>query len=105
VAVLVQPTCSLPTFDELIGMQPTGFGIPTNFDLKTQTSHDIEGGVRLRYGAFSLQTSVYDMRLSNELFFSPATFTNTNLDPTHRYGTETIVTWQATEKLRFKGGL
>jgi iron complex outermembrane receptor protein len=95
----------LPTVDERIGMAPSGFGIPTNFDLKTQTSHDIEGGIRLRYGAFSLQTSVYDMRLKDELFFSPATFTNVNLDPTRRYGSETIATWQVSNTVRLKGGL
>jgi iron complex outermembrane recepter protein len=95
----------LPTVDERIGMAPSGFGIPTNFNLKTQTSHDIEGGVRARYGAFSLQTSVYDMRLTDELFFSPATFTNVNLDPTRRYGTETIATWQVSKTVRLKGGL
>jgi iron complex outermembrane recepter protein len=95
----------LPTVDERIGMAPSGFGIPTNFDLRTQTSHDVEGGVRFRYGAFSVQTSVYDMRLKNELFFSPATFTNLNLDPTRRYGTETIATWRVSKTLRLKGGL
>jgi iron complex outermembrane receptor protein len=94
----------LPTVDERVGVVPLGRGIPTNFDLKTQTSHDIEGGVRARYGAFTLQTSVYDMRLNNELFFSPATFTNRNLDPTHRYGTETIVTWRVSDTVRLKGG-
>ena len=26
------------------------------------------------------------MELTDELFFSPATFTNINLDPTRRYG-------------------
>jgi iron complex outermembrane receptor protein len=95
----------VPTVDERIGVAPSGFNIPTNFDLKTQTSHDIEGGVRFRYGAFSLQTSIYDMWLKDELFFSPATFTNTNLDPTHRYGTETIATWQVSNTVRLKGGL
>jgi iron complex outermembrane recepter protein len=95
----------LPTVDERIGVAPSGFGIPTNFNLKTQTSHDIEGGIRLRYGAFSLQTSVYDMRLTDELFFSPATFTNVNLDPTRRYGSETIATWQVSNTVRLKGGL
>jgi iron complex outermembrane receptor protein len=95
----------LPTVDERIGVAPSGFGIPTNFDLKTQTSHDIEGGIRLRYGAFSLQTSIYDMRLKDELFFSPATFTNVNLDPTRRYGSETIATWQVSNTVRLKGGL
>jgi len=95
----------LPTVDERIGVVPSGLNIPTNFDLKTQTSHDMEGGVRARYGAFTLQTSVYDMRLRNELFFSPATFTNLNLDPTHRYGVETIATWQVSNTVRLKAGL
>jgi iron complex outermembrane receptor protein len=92
----------LPTVDERVGV--ARFDVPTNFDLKTQTSHDVEGGVRARYGAFSLQTSVYDMRLNNELFFSPVTSTNLNLDPTHRYGTETIVTWRVSDAVRLKGG-
>jgi len=90
----------LPTVDERVGVS-----FLSTFDLKTQTSHDIEGGVRLRYGAFSLQSSIYDMRLNNELFFSPATFTNLNLEPTRRYGSETIATWQVSETLRLKGGL
>jgi iron complex outermembrane receptor protein len=93
----------LPTVDERVGMAP--FGVPTNFDLKTQTSQDVEGGVRFIYGPFTLQSSVYHMELENELFFSPATFTNTNLDPTRRYGSETIAAWNATEALRFKAGL
>ena len=92
----------LPTVDERVGMSP--FGTPTNFDLKTQTSHDVEGGVRARYGNFTFQSSVYEMWLKDELFFSPATFTNINLDPTHRYGVENVATWQATETLRFKAG-
>ena len=95
----------LPTVDERVGMAPSGFGIPTNFDLKTQTSHDVEGGARLTYGAFTLQSSVYDMELTDELFFSPASFTNTNLDPTRRYGFENIAGWNATDALRFKAGL
>ena len=93
----------LPTVDERVGMSP--FGTPTSFDLKTQTSHDVEGGVRVRYGAFTFQSSVYEMWLQDELFFSPATFTNINLDPTLRYGVENIATWQATETLKFKAGL
>jgi iron complex outermembrane receptor protein len=95
----------LPTVDERVGMAPSGFNVPTNFDLKTQTSHDVEGGARLTYGAFTLQSSVYEMELTDELFFSPATFTNINLDPTRRYGFENIAAWNATEALRFKAGL
>jgi iron complex outermembrane receptor protein len=92
----------LPTVDERVGMSS---GAPTTFDLKTQTSHDIEGGVRFNYGPFTLQSSVYDMELENELFFSPATFVNTNLDPTRRYGFENIAAWSVTDAVRLKGGL
>jgi len=59
----------------------------------------------VKVGTVALQSSIYDMQLKDELFFSPATFTNTNLDPTHRYGIENIATWQASETLRIKAGL
>jgi iron complex outermembrane receptor protein len=93
----------VPNVDERVGMSP--FGVPTNFDLKTQTSHDIEGGVRASAGPLTWQTSVYLMDLENELHFSPATFTNSNFDPTRRVGVENILTWQISPSLRFKGGL
>ena len=92
----------VPNVDERVGQGP--FGVATNFDLKTQTSRDYEAGLRLTVGGFSFQTSTYLMNLQNEIFFSPATFTNTNLDPTRRYGVETIVGWQVTDALRLKGG-
>jgi outer membrane cobalamin receptor len=44
---------------------------PVNFDLKTQTSRDIEGGFRGRLGGFEWQSSVYDMELNNEILFIP----------------------------------
>jgi iron complex outermembrane recepter protein len=93
----------VPNVDERVGVAP--FGVPTNFDLRTQTSRDYEAGLRLRVGRFELQTSAYLMNLQNEIFFSPATFTNVNLDPTRRTGVETIASWQATQTLLFKAGL
>ncbi|MCC6889036.1 MAG: TonB-dependent receptor [Hyphomicrobiales bacterium] len=93
----------LPNVDERVGMSP--FGLPTSFDLKTQTSHDVEAGIRASIGTLTWQSSVYRMELENELHFSPATFTNVNLDPTRRQGVESIVTWAASPTLRFKGGL
>ena len=81
------------------------FGAPTSFDLKTQTSHDFEGGIRANAGPLTWQISAYYMELENELHFSPATFTNINLDPTKRYGVENIVTWQVAAFLRLKAGL
>jgi iron complex outermembrane recepter protein len=95
----------VPNVDERVGMAPSGFGIPTIFDLKTQVSHDREAGVRLRFGGFNLQSSIYDMNLVNEIHFSPATFTNSNLDPTRRYGVETIASHQLTDSVQIKGGL
>ncbi|MBX9777052.1 MAG: TonB-dependent receptor, partial [Xanthobacteraceae bacterium] len=93
----------LPTVDERVASSP--FGVATAFDLKTQTSHDIEGGIRAGAGPLTWQISAYYMLLNNELFFSPASFTNTNLDPTKRYGVENIVTWRVVEYLRLKAGL
>lgn len=93
----------VPTVDERVAMSP--FGVATSFDLKTQTSHDLEGGIRASAGSLTWQTSLYVMELRNELHFSPATFTNTNLDPTRRLGVENILTWRASETLRFKAGL
>ncbi len=93
----------VPNVDERVASSP--FGAPTAFDLKTQTSHDVEGGIRANAGPLSWQTSVYYMELENELHFSPATFTNTNLDPTLRYGVENILTWRVADNLRLKGGL
>jgi iron complex outermembrane receptor protein len=93
----------LPTVDERVASSP--FGVATAFDLKTQTSHDVEGGIRASAGPLTWQISAYYMLLNNELFFSPANFTNTNLDPTKRYGVENIVTWRVVEYLRVKAGL
>ncbi len=93
----------LPTVDERVGAAPWGFA--TSFDLKPQTSHDVEVGLRGRWGAFGLQSSAYLMHLRDELHFSPATFTNLNLDPTRRYGVETLATYQLTNAVLLRGGL
>jgi len=93
----------VPNVDERVGQSP--FGVPTTFDLKTQTSRDVEGGVRLRWGPFDLQSSAYLMDLNNELHYSTATFTNVNLPPTRRYGVENLATWRLSETVRLTGGL
>jgi iron complex outermembrane receptor protein len=89
--------------DERVGMAP--FGTPTNFDLKTQTSRDVEGGFRLRFDRLTWQTSVFHMWLNDELYFDPVNFVNYNLDPTKRYGVENIATVQVTDTVRLKGNL
>ena len=71
---------------------PFGNPIPRDFQLKTQTSNDVEGGVRIKAGAFAMQSSVYNMNLTNEIHYDPVDFYNYNLDPTRRYGSETSAT-------------
>jgi iron complex outermembrane recepter protein len=96
----------VPNVDERIGNAPIVFPLPPpTFDLKTQTSRDIEGGVRVRAGNLSVQSSFYQMELENELHLNPVTFANTNFDPTRRRGVETIATLNVTDAVRLKGNL
>lgn len=93
----------LPNVDERVGSVP--FGVPPNFALRTQTSRDIEAGFKLRWEGLEWQNSAYVMSLNNEIFYSPATFTNINLDPTRRVGAESGLTYQITPPLQLKGSL
>lgn len=93
----------VPNVDERVGVSPVN--TVTNFDIRTQKSHDQEVGVRFRFGNVNIQSSVYDMRLTDELHFSPITFANVNLDPTRRQGVETVATWQVSDALRLRGNL
>ena len=88
-----------PAFDELFNP------IPGNFTLKTQTSHDIEGGFRVKTGAFQVQSSIYTMDLVNEIHFNPVGFFNFNLDPTRRYGSETSASLRLSETVLLRGGV
>jgi iron complex outermembrane receptor protein len=92
-----------PNVDERIGVN----AFPVDFNLKTQTSRDIEGGVRGRFGAFDWQSSVYEMLLNNEILFIPfpPIGANINLDPTRRVGVENSATLRLSDAVRLKGGL
>jgi iron complex outermembrane recepter protein len=79
--------------------------IPGNFTLKTQTSHDIEGGFRIRAGIFQMQSSIYNMDLVNEIHFDPVNFFNYNLDPTRRYGSETSASLRVSDSVLLRGGV
>ncbi|HEX7791711.1 MAG TPA: TonB-dependent receptor, partial [Afipia sp.] len=100
-----------PNVDERVAVGPAYDGPPDynplsrSFDLKTQTSHDVEGGIRIHGNGLDIQSSVYHMWLKNEIHYDPVNFANYNLDPTHRYGSETSVTLRLTDTLRFKGGI
>lgn len=89
-----------PNADERVGAGSPFFATtPANFELKTQTSHDVEGGFRVTTGRFDFQSSVYVMDLNNEIHFIPAQNVDVNLDPTRRVG------WENTAKLRLRDDL
>jgi iron complex outermembrane receptor protein len=97
----------VPNVDDRVGMVTSQNGIPTTFDLRTQKSHDLEGGVRIHLGPLDVQWSMYDMRLTDEIHFRFGPnfeANNINLDPTRRYGHETIVSYRVSDSLRLKGG-
>jgi iron complex outermembrane recepter protein len=79
--------------------------LPQNFQLKTQTSHDVEGGFRVRTNRFQVQTSIYNMDLENEIHFNPVLFYNVNLDPTRRYGSETQASLRVSDNVTLRGGM
>ncbi|WIG50273.1 MAG: TonB-dependent receptor [Afipia sp.] len=99
-----------PNVDERVVTGPAFGGafpfppIPQNFELKTQTSYDVEGGIRIHGGPLDIQTSYYDMHLKNEIHYNPVAFYNYNLDPTHRYGSETQASLRINEAFRLRGG-
>src|SRR4051812_13894124 len=99
-----------PNVDERVSSRPafdpaTFIAIPGQLALKTQTSSDVEGGFRIRAGAFTLKPSIYDMDLTNELMLNRVAFFNYNLDPPRRYGSETSATFRASDTLLFRGGV
>ncbi|MET0866537.1 MAG: TonB-dependent receptor, partial [Pseudorhodoplanes sp.] len=99
----------VPNVDERVGMV-TGLNgaTPTTFDLRTQKSHDWEAGVKFGNSWLQAQWSYYSMQLTDEIMFQYLPnfeSRNINLDPTRRYGNETIVTMKLSDEVRVKGGV
>jgi iron complex outermembrane receptor protein len=98
----------VPNVDERVGMVTSLNAEPTTFDLRTQKSHDFEVGMRVLAGPVNVQWSIYDMYLTDEIHFRFGpnfVASNTNLDPTRRYGQELIGAYTASDTLRFKAGV
>ncbi len=92
-----------PTVDERIGVN----ACPVDFNLKTQTSDEIEGGARGHLGMLEWQSSIYAMNLNNEILFIPfpPIGANINLDPTRRMGVENSATLKVSDTVQLKGGV
>ncbi len=96
----------LPNADERVGAgNPFDVVVPPNLNLKTQTSYDVENGLRVSLGKFNFQTTGYIMELTNEIHFIPALFANVNLDPTQRVGWENSATYQLSDDVRLRAGV
>jgi iron complex outermembrane receptor protein len=96
----------LPNADERVGAgNPFDVVVPPNLNLKTQTSYDVENGLRVTLGKFNFQTTGYIMELNNEIHFIPALFANVNLDPTQRIGWENSATYQLSNDVRLRAGV
>ncbi len=99
-----------PDVDERVSSGPsfdpfTFAPIPQTFLLKTQTSQDVEGGLRIKAGGLQFQSSLYLMDLTNEIHFNPVLFFNTNLDPTRRHGSETSLSYRVNDALLLRSGM
>jgi iron complex outermembrane recepter protein len=73
--------------------------------LKPQTALGSELGFEYESARLRLRTSVHEIRLDNEIYFSPLTFSNINLSPTERRGLELESLWQATPAIDLRAGL
>jgi iron complex outermembrane receptor protein len=91
----------LATFDDLLC---TGVSCTLGL-LEPQTAKAGELGVELERGGVRARAAVYDMRLENEIYFSPLVFANLNLSPTRRRGAELEAAWRAMPSLELRGSL
>jgi iron complex outermembrane receptor protein len=95
----------LPNIDDRAYVLPTS----ADFALKTQTSEDVEAGLRGKWGKFSGQTSAFLMRLRHEIDYDPGANggfgANVNLDPTERKGVENEASYAISDAVRLKGSL
>ncbi|HUQ25999.1 MAG TPA: TonB-dependent receptor [Burkholderiales bacterium] len=67
--------------------------------LLPQTAKTVEAGLEVERSGVSGRASVYQTDLENEIYFSPLTFSNVNLQPTRRRGVELETRWRATQTL------
>jgi len=92
----------LPNVDERVGSAP--YGTTSTMRLKTQTSRDIEAGLRGQVGRLDWRASAYAMDLNDEIHYDSQRRVNLNLDPTRRYGIETGLGYRLTDTVRLKAG-
>lgn len=87
------------TFDEIC------FAACASPLLKPQTANAGELGVEYEAGGTRFRATTYEMRLRDEIYFSPLLFDNINLSPTQRRGLEFELAGRASRALELRGAL
>ena len=90
------------TVDEIFELDPVSFQRVFS-PLEPQVSRNVEIGVDYSQPSYQLSSSVYYMKLEDEIHFDPVTFTNVNLDPTSRQGLELSIMSRITDVLQLRG--
>lgn len=90
------------TVDEIFELDPVSF-LRVFSPLEPQVSRNVEIGIDYSQPSYQVSSSVYYMKLEDEIHFDPVTFTNINLDPTSRQGLELSIMSRVTDVLRLKG--
>jgi len=73
--------------------------------LLPQTSRNAELGVEFERSGARLRASMHEMRLNNEIYFSPLAGANINLSPTARRGFELEAGWRPAQSVDLRAGL
>jgi iron complex outermembrane recepter protein len=91
----------LANFDENACFVP-----PCNAELlRPQTSRGGELGLEVERGGLRGRVAAYQTNLENEIYFSPLTQSNVNLQPTRRRGLELETSWRATQTVDLRAGM
>lgn len=84
----------LPAFDEVATYQGFLLDVPFNDQLKAERGWNYELGASTGQGNWLLETSVFETRLDNEIYFDPTVFLNQNLsESSTRRGLESFLTY------------
>lgn len=71
--------------------------------LKPQTGQTVDTGIDIKHGRLQAGLDLYYGWYRNEIHFNPIDFTNINLDPTRRYGSELSLGYQLLDSVRLTG--
>lgn len=80
------------------------FGGTFNAFISPEKVKTITLGANHTQGDHRLKLAVFHADLKNEIYFNPATFANTNIDQSHKYGLELQDNWRIRQDLNLRGG-